>query len=405
VLQVSDLGQPKVIEIDENEPIDDSAYAQALGPLTPGLTYIVRGAIPPAPDDDEIDIYWLTEPSAQTVVVTLTHGPESDFDIVAYDIDLEGNIQEIGSSTSPTSPDQFSYLTPTPSPGESFVTAIAVSWFSGGGPYEMRIEADFPDGSQTSAVSSRERTVLAVAGNDHPPPPLEKVWDVSRLDAVPGEVLVKWSSQAVADADTRSLTTAQPGADLGSLVPCGEVTGIAIKLCEAAPAAARAVNGDTAIDREDQLRRTVGRVLRLRATPGVEDAIPNYLYHPSALPNDEYYPLQWHYSMIGLPEAWDTTQGSSDVIVALLDTGIVNHPDFEGRLVPGYDLISDPENALDGDGIDADPTDVGDGGGANGTSTWHGTHVAGTIGAVSNNGQGVAGVDWNCKIMTVRVLG
>jgi len=132
---------------------------------------------------------------------------------------------------------------------------------------------------------------------------------------------------------------------------------------------------------------------------------PNCRRQPLRVPNDEHYGLQWHYPLIALPAAWDATTGSPEVIVAVIDSGIVTHPDLDpGRLVPGFDFIRDPSSARDGDGIDADPFDVGDLI-AGSSSSFHGTHVAGTVGAATDNGIGVAGVDWRARIMPVRVLG
>lgn len=144
----------------------------------------------------------------------------------------------------------------------------------------------------------------------------------------------------------------------------------------------------------------------LADVPGIRCANPNYLYQRLTEPNDPHFPLQWHYPLINLPQAWDVTQGSSNVRVAVIDTGIVSaHPEFQGRLIAGFDMITDPVRAGDGDGRDSNPEDPGDGVGTGQPSSFHGTHVAGTIGANGNNGAGVAGVDWNCKIMPVRVLG
>jgi len=137
--------------------------------------------------------------------------------------------------------------------------------------------------------------------------------------------------------------------------------------------------------------------------PGVEFAEPNYLRQPFAIPNDPFYSSQWHYPLINLPAAWDLETGSANVIVAVIDTGILaGHPDFQGRIVDGFDFVSDPENAADGNGIDADPNDPSDGGQQ---SIFHGTHVAGTIGAASNNNLGVAGVAWNIRLMPLRACG
>ncbi len=138
---------------------------------------------------------------------------------------------------------------------------------------------------------------------------------------------------------------------------------------------------------------------------GVRCAQPNYLLQACIQPNDTFFDKQWHYPQINLPQAWDVTQGSANVIVAVLDTGIVSaHPEFAGRLIPGFDMISSAAAARDGDGRDSNPEDVGDLATPQGSS-FHGTHVAGTIGANGNDGQGVAGVDWTCKLMPVRVLG
>ena len=146
---------------------------------------------------------------------------------------------------------------------------------------------------------------------------------------------------------------------------------------------------------------------------------------PLLLPNDPGLASQWHYrgppaEMGGanLPPAWDLTTGSAGIVVAVIDTGSMpGHPDLAGRFIGGYDLIADLPTGNDGDGRDADPTDPGDwitaaesaGAVFSGCpiqdSSFHGTHVAGTIGAASNNGVGVAGINWVSKILPVRVLG
>lgn len=151
---------------------------------------------------------------------------------------------------------------------------------------------------------------------------------------------------------------------------------------------------------------TIAAVKKLRRRENVAYAEPNYIRRALATPNDEFFPLQWHYEQIGLPDAWDVTTGDPDVIVAIIDTGVVlSHPDMQGQLVDGYDFISDPKMSRDGDGRDANPDDPGDLAIQGTSSSFHGTHVAGTVGARSNDGVGVAGVAWNTRIMPVRVLG
>ena len=158
--------------------------------------------------------------------------------------------------------------------------------------------------------------------------------------------------------------------------------------------------------RQRAKQETIWAIKALGRQAGVTSAEPNYWRQPLAVPNDTLYAEQWHYPQIQLPDAWDITTGSADVTVAVIDTGILSsHPDFAGQLVRGADLISDSVNAGDGDGVDTDPEDVGDQELGDGSSSFHGTHVAGTVAAATNNDTGVAGVAWNSRIMPVRALG
>lgn len=153
---------------------------------------------------------------------------------------------------------------------------------------------------------------------------------------------------------------------------------------------------------------TLDYIKALNKRADVEYAEPNYRVKTHLAPNDSYFPLQKHYAQINLPQAWEITTGRDNedsVIVAIVDTGVVfEHEDLQGKTTSGYDFISNPETAQDGGGIDNDPSDPGDGGEAT-QSSWHGTHVAGTIAAASDNGIGVSGVSWGAKIMPLRVLG
>ena len=162
-----------------------------------------------------------------------------------------------------------------------------------------------------------------------------------------------------------------------------------------------AVKGPAAVLKWD----TIAAIKMIRKRADVLYAEPNYIHQPQLTPDDTFYPLQWHYPLINLPEAWDITTGSADVTIAIIDTGVVlDHPDLFGQLTAGYDFISNPDTALDGDGIDNNPDDPGSNG-ANQPSTFHGTHVAGTVAANSNNNLGVAGIAWQSAIMPLRVLG
>lgn len=142
-------------------------------------------------------------------------------------------------------------------------------------------------------------------------------------------------------------------------------------------------------------------------------------------PNDPLWEMQWHFrdngaeadqspGGAGFVDFWSRTgqTGSSEVVVAVIDTGLqLDHPDIAGspNIAPGWDMVSDPDIGNDGDGRDSDPNDPGDLCDPTqpfAEDTFHGTHVAGTIGAaISDNGAGVAGGAWNVKIVPVRALG
>jgi serine protease len=144
---------------------------------------------------------------------------------------------------------------------------------------------------------------------------------------------------------------------------------------------------------------------QLRQRPDIEKVYLNYRRKAFREPNDRLYRYQWNHSLMNLPQAWDTTIGDGQVIVAVVDTGVlVQHPDLRNQLVQGYDFIASRYTELDSDpGIDPNPDDPGDQ--FPGGSTFHGTHVAGSVAAQSNNNEGVAGAAWLTKIMPLRVLG
>ncbi len=154
-----------------------------------------------------------------------------------------------------------------------------------------------------------------------------------------------------------------------------------------------------------QKMQTLKAIKELGLQDDVEFAEPNYRLQSLLTPNDPFYGLQWNLAALNLPSAWDVTVGSADVIVAVVDSGVYGeHVDLQGQLVPGYDFISSPDAARDGDGIDPDPTDPGDSIHV-GNSSWHGTHVIGTVVARMNNGEGIAGVASGAKVMPLRALG
>ncbi|MBU1318473.1 MAG: S8 family serine peptidase [candidate division Zixibacteria bacterium] len=144
---------------------------------------------------------------------------------------------------------------------------------------------------------------------------------------------------------------------------------------------------------------------RIAELESVRFAEPNLVYRTSIIPNDPRFPAQWHYNNTGqdppggtpdadidCPEGWNFTTGDEQIIVGVLDTGIpmqngsLSHPDLDdpSRFILGLNTFTGQNDPIDGNG--------------------HGTHVSGTIGAESNNGIGVAGVTWNCKVMAIKVF-
>lgn len=226
---------------------------------------------------------------------------------------------------------------------------------------------------------------------------------------VPGEVVV-WLEQPGVAPDL----TAQ-GLDL-LRSDRGPIAVYRVREAVARPSMADAVRPEQSAE-----HATAMAALAVEDAVGIRDAEPNYVYQrtglstamPSALqggggtvPNDPFLGFQWHYDQLNLRQAWALTQGSASTVVAVIDTGIVAaHPDFDpARFVQGFDMILDPASAGDGNGRDPNPNDEGDGNGLQ-PSSFHGTHVAGTIGARTNNSLGIAGVDWTCKLMVLRALG
>jgi len=126
---------------------------------------------------------------------------------------------------------------------------------------------------------------------------------------------------------------------------------------------------------------------KLAEHPDSVYAEPNYLLLPNRLPNDTLYPdYQWNLSLIGMEQTWDVNRGSSDVVVAIVDTGLdLEHPEFAGKVTEGY-------NVLDGSNLPED-------------DNGHGTHVAGIIAAKTNNSDGIAGMSWNSKLMPIKAIG
>ncbi|CUT04864.1 S8 family serine peptidase [Candidatus Chrysopegis kryptomonas] len=159
-------------------------------------------------------------------------------------------------------------------------------------------------------------------------------------------------------------------------------------------------------------------VSKLSRLSSVEYAEPHYIHKPQFIPNDPYFPTrQWYLRKVELPLAWDVTQGDTNIVIGIVDTGVdLDHPDLAGNIWRNWREI--PNNGIDDDGNGYVDDFVGwDFGGKNNFNNdrskqdndpsekkpVHGTHVAGIASAVTNNGIGVAGAGFKCKIMAVKV--
>jgi len=196
-------------------------------------------------------------------------------------------------------------------------------------------------------------------------PPLRAA--AGEAEIVPGQVIVRFAPGVM-----RAATTLQ-------------AAGVSLALERSAAGGAFSVYRAAGITQA----QTHDLVAVVAARPDVDAAFPNWILRTFKEPDDPFYAYQWHYPAINLPLAWNTEDGTTnDVVVAVLDTGVIEHPDLKPSLLPGYDFV---------DGDD-DPNDPG------GAGAFHGTHVAGTVAAATDNAAGVAGVSWGASVLPVRVL-
>ena len=134
---------------------------------------------------------------------------------------------------------------------------------------------------------------------------------------------------------------------------------------------------------------------RYRATPNVIYAEPDYAVATTATPNDWLWGQQWDMTKIAAPAAWNTQTDASNVIVAVIDTGVdFTHPDLQNNLWTNPANGSHGFTCMNGVCAAGGQDDFG-----------HGTHVAGTIGAVANNSAGIAGINWRASILSCKFLG
>jgi len=213
---------------------------------------------------------------------------------------------------------------------------------------------------------------------------------------VPGRALLKLqpaskSAAAIVDAEALKIIGGRSGVDV-SVVKRSVYGWLVVEVRDA---------GSPALPDE---ARTLELIDLLGDDADVLDVSEDKWLRPLASVNDPGAPQQWPLQVAHIDTAWDVTQGLSSQRIGVIDTGLIRgHEDMIGRVAGGFDFISNPGSSLDGGGRDADFQDNGDAGGGRGS--FHGTHVAGTIAAATNNGVGVAGVNPNAQLVIVRALG
>jgi len=164
----------------------------------------------------------------------------------------------------------------------------------------------------------------------------------------------------------------------------------------------RFIDAPTRVPDEDE---TLAIIERLATDDAFADVSENRWARALATPNDPSFGDMWHLTAANLPAAWDDEQGNANQRVGVIDTGLLRgHEDVGSKAVVGYDFITNATTAGDGTARDDDFQDAGDACGGS-SNSFHGTHVAGTIAASTNNGTGISGVNWNARLAIVRALG
>nr|WP_082611382.1 S8 family serine peptidase [Lysobacter sp. Root916] len=212
------------------------------------------------------------------------------------------------------------------------------------------------------------------------------------------QFIVKYKDQSAERSSAAALQSSLSGA--ARALPAVSGKHLGLKQLRRMALGADVVRSDRKLSRAE----AESLMRQIAADPNVDYVEPDLVMQALATPNDPRYNEQWHYATnavgANVSSAWDTATGTG-VVVAVIDSGRLAHNDLDANTLPGYDFVTSTTTGNggsgDGNGRDADPTDA--------SNVKHGTHVAGTIAAVTNNSLGVAGVAYNAKVVHARVLG
>ena len=391
----SDVNDPNVPPVSNDAP----ALAQAVPVPAVVGGYVNRPGVGPSGNSrtlgDVADFFRVSLNSGQLVNLRFGDASDADLDLCLYAVSNPGTALECSAGL--TNNEQLS----APYAGEFYVEVYPYLHCSCAATYALTLGQPLPTAGPNGIRLSDEfepGELLVTLAGAATPAAAKSALAAPSAAAVASRLESELGLRAVAGAPDREML---------------------FRLPDPAEARARALAGGEGSGADTQVearfaglsgaqRRKLETLLAAKQLARRADVAlvePNFIRRAFATPNDSYYGLQWHLPLINLPAAWDLTTGSNAVKVAVIDTGVaLGHPDLAGQLAAGFDFISNAASALDGDGIDANPDDPGDGGDLS-PSIFHGTHVAGTVGARTQNAQGVSGVAWNVTLVPLRVLG
>ncbi len=402
-------GEPEPVWLEEEEPNDTVAeandvvlYGMVSGAMAPGDVDVFRLEIPASYDGYKVTLAVADEPG------DCFTGVDPNLELRASDgITVLDRVEDAIEDYCPEL--QF-----VPRPGDIYYVVVGTAYtlagdylFSvlpeGTGTISGTVDTASLEGSLHVAASPGGAAALAAAsplavrgvldgepeGKGGEPPEPRAVVSEPTVPCVDGEAIIGPMTRAP-DARFASRLAAWVGLPLERL---GPILGGRYYLARFAL--------PPGLDGPARQARTRRVVTRLETFPEVGSVTTNGLLQPAVEPDDALYGEQWGlqaYPGIDAVGAWDVTTGSADVVVAVIDTGDdANHPDLKEKSVPGFDFISDPDNAGDANGVDPVPDDN--------LRQSHGVHVAGIAAAATNNGEGVAGVGWQTSYMPLRVCG